>query len=262
MDTSQENAAQSGQQPMEQPGVQPGAQSAAPKAGLDIGSVISRSFATLMKNPIVFFGLSFAVMIPPALLGAIMPHDGAASAFVKLLEMILGCIVQGAIAYTVYQVMQNKIVGVGEAIGRGTATLVPLILTSILATLGIALGAMLLIVPGIILMCIWFVAIPACVVERTGPVDSLKRSAFLTKGYRWQIFALVLITIVLLMVLVGAVSFLIAAITGSYLLATVIAAIVGVVPQAFSSVLYAIVYYDLRVLKEGISLSSLTSVFD
>lgn len=264
MDTSQENAVQNGP---EQPAAKPvteakTSQNTSLGAGINIGGVISRTFETLMKNPVVFFGLSFAVMIPPAILGALVPEGSALSLFVKILELLLGCIVQGAIAYTVYQAMSGRTVGIGDAVGRGTATLVPLILTSILMTLGMMLGIMLLVVPGIILMCMWFVAIPTCVVEKTGPVESLQRSAFLTKGCRMQIFGLVLLTFVLIAVLVGAVSFLIASITGSYVAAVLVAAIIGVVPQAFASVLYAIVYYDLRVLKEGISLDSLTRVFD
>ena len=43
-------------------------------------------------------------------------------------------------------------------------------------TLGILVGLMLLIVPGLILMVMWYVAVPVCVVERAGPIGSLGRS--------------------------------------------------------------------------------------
>ena len=264
MDNSQESAAQGGPEQSRPKFAMKAmtSQNTSLGSGINIGGVISRTFETLMKNPVVFFGISFAVMVPPAILGALAPAGGALNVIVKIIEMILGCIAQGAIAYAVYQAMSGKIVGMGDALGRGTATIVPLVLTSILMTLGMMLGMLLLIVPGFILICMWFVAIPACVVEKTGPVESLQRSAFLTKGCRLQIFALVLLTFVLIAILVGAISFLIASITGSYVAAALVAAIIGIVPQAFASVLYAIVYYDLRALKEGISLDNLTSVFD
>ena len=41
--------------------------------------------------------------------------------------------------------------------------------------------------PGIMLMVRWFVAVPACVVERIGPSGSMKRSAELTSGHRWKV---------------------------------------------------------------------------
>src|SRR5262245_59230082 len=52
--------------------------------------------------------------------------------------------------------------------------------------------AYLLIVPGLFLATICFVALPACIVERLGPWTSLRRSVQLTKGHRWKIFWLLL----------------------------------------------------------------------
>ncbi len=44
-----------------------------------------------------------------------------------------------------------------------------------------------LLVPGFILLIMWFVAIPVCVVEQRGSWASMQRSAELTKGHRWKI---------------------------------------------------------------------------
>jgi hypothetical protein len=49
---------------------------------------------------------------------------------------------------------------------------------------------MLLIVPGLILMVIWSVAVPAKVVEKIGVFDAFTRSRDLTRGRRWPIFGL------------------------------------------------------------------------
>lgn len=264
MNNSQEHAAQGGP---EQPPVRSATEAQTSRntslgTGINVGSVISRTFETLMKNPVVFFGLSLIVVIPPAIVGALIPEESGLAVAIKLFEIILGFVVQGAIAYAVYQVMSNKAVSIGDAVTRGTARFVPLVFTSLLATLGMALGMVLLIVPGAILMCMWFVAMPACVVEKTGPVESLQRSAFLTRGCRMQIFGLLFLIVVLVAILMGVLTFLLVSITGNYVVAGLITAILGTVPQAFCSVIYAIVYFDLRVLKEGVSLGSLTSVFD
>ena len=47
-----------------------------------------------------------------------------------------------------------------------------------------------LVIPGLVLSTIWWVAIPVAVVERPGTVASLRRSSELTKGVRWRIFGL------------------------------------------------------------------------
>ena len=49
------------------------------------------------------------------------------------------------------------------------------------------------IVPGVVVCILTFGAIPACVAEGLGPIDSIKRSAALTSGYRWQIAAIGLV---------------------------------------------------------------------
>ena len=41
----------------------------------------------------------------------------------------------------------------------------------------------------------FYVAVPACVVEELGPVTSLKRSVALSKGFRWKVFGLFLLWI-------------------------------------------------------------------
>lgn len=230
--------------------------------GLNIGGVISRTFATLFKNPLVFFGLAFIIAVPSTVLNMLVPESGPLPLLVNILEMILGFIVQGAITYAVYQVMKGNAVGIGGAVKRGTAVLLPLVLTSILITLGMGVGLALFVIPGLILMCMWLVAIPACVVERTGPIESLQRSAFLTKGFRWQVFALVILTFVLVLGLIGIVGYIVTAVTGYFVVGALAAGIIGIVPQAFAAVLYAIVYYDLRVIKEGASLDSIAGAFD
>ncbi len=42
-----------------------------------------------------------------------------------------------------------------------------------------------------------YVAVPVCVIEKQGVIASLSRSRALTKGYRWQIFGLFLLVMVI-----------------------------------------------------------------
>jgi len=57
----------------------------------------------------------------------------------------------------------------------------------------IGLGTVLLIVPGVILYLLWFVALPSMMVEGLGVFDSMGRSADLTRGLRKKILWIVLI---------------------------------------------------------------------
>jgi hypothetical protein len=106
----------------------------------------------------------------------------------------------------------------------------------------------------------WSIALPACVIEGLGPVDSLGRSARLTKGHRWKIFGIVILVWFPLpattAMLGAAMSFLGPTLQhfGQFVLG--VAWITG-----FNSVL-TVIFHDLRVAKEGVDIGQIASVFD
>ncbi|MEM8694456.1 MAG: hypothetical protein AAGE05_00355 [Pseudomonadota bacterium] len=64
---------------------------------------------------------------------------------------------------------------------------------SILWTLGVIFGLVLLVIPGIWLMTIWFVVLPVLLVENENVMDSFGRSKALVTPHFWKILLLVLI---------------------------------------------------------------------
>jgi hypothetical protein len=64
----------------------------------------------------------------------------------------------------------------------------PLLAVAILAGIGIAFGLILLIIPGLILITIWAVVVPVCVLERPGVFASFGRSRDLVRGHGWTVF--------------------------------------------------------------------------
>ncbi len=62
---------------------------------------------------------------------------------------------------------------------------------SILVGIGVVLGLIALIVPGIILAIMWHF-FGYVIVENPGigPIDAMRRSAEITRGHRWQLFGL------------------------------------------------------------------------
>jgi hypothetical protein len=133
--------------------------------------------------------------------------------------------------------------------------LVGLAFASILTSLGFVL-----IVPGLLLSTIWFVALPACIVERLGPGASLRRSLQLTKGHRWKVFGLMF---PLLIPVFGS-SF-----VGSSLSAAT-NTFIGVVAEllcmtigtALAAAIIVVTYSDLRAVGEGPDIERLADVFD
>jgi uncharacterized membrane protein len=123
------------------------------------------------------------------------------------------------------------------------------------------LGMIALVVPFFILLTMWWVATPACVVERTGPWTSLKRSAALTKGHRWKVFGTLLLLFVI-NVIVSQILEVVLVLVKSDVLSIIARLTWGALYGAYNAIAVVMTYHDLRVAKEGIDIEQIASVFD
>jgi hypothetical protein len=104
------------------------------------------------------------------------------------------------------------------------------------------------------------VVVPACVVERLGPLESMSRSADLTTGHRWPILAVAVAWAVIVFVVTISVT---AAMPLTPALPRQLATwIWQVLSGSFTAVYAAILYHDLRAVREGIGIDEIASVFD
>jgi uncharacterized membrane protein len=244
----------------------------APAGAISIGGVFSRTFAALFSNLVTFLIISFLVLLPLFLFNlasgggmAADPMAAGASYFIgMLLNMVLTYAAMGAVVYGTVAYLRGRPAGLGECFGRGFATIVPVVLVSLLIAIMASIGMVLLIVPGIIVLVITAAAVPAAVVERPGIWGSIKRSAELTKGNRWRVFALMLIFYVVVMAIgwvLGIVGLPVFSPDGS-LFAIVLLYLWSGVTTAFFAVFGAVIYHDLRVAKEGATSAQIAAVFD
>lgn len=74
--------------------------------------------------------------------------------------------------------------------------------TSVLASLAVGIGLVLLIVPGLIAMVLFMFSTFLVIDRGLGPIDALKASMEMTRGNRWPLFWFILLC--LLIILVGA----------------------------------------------------------
>jgi membrane-anchored glycerophosphoryl diester phosphodiesterase (GDPDase) len=117
----------------------------------------------------------------------------------------------------------------------------------------------------------WSVAVPALVVEHTTIGGALARSRQLTRGHRWAIFGLVLAFFILGLIIgaiAGVVGVLVsppstgALASGGSLGRIAITTIAQMLAAVLNAASIASIYYELRVIKEGIGPEALASVFD
>jgi len=239
---------------------------------LTVGGVLGRTMSIVGKNFPVLLGVTVLFYLPSLVVGVVQVNALSSgqmdlavwSGLGNIIAAVFQFALVGGITYAVYKALQGGQASFGETIGKGFRFLGPVFAVSILSTIAVFVGLILLIVPGIIAMIMLSVAIPALVAERTGIFESLSRSADLTKGYRWSILGIFLVWLVIVAVLLFVGGGLVGAITyGMGTMAAVISNWVFTVLYGMvGAVLAPVIYFELRIAKEGLDLGQIASVFD
>ena len=105
-----------------------------------------------------------------------------------LIETVFGPIYCGALVYALAQLKDGRRPSYFEAISVGLRTWGRLFSARFFAGLWIVFGLILLVVPGIVLMVRYAFIDAVVVLEGVGGDRARRRSAELTRGFRWQIF--------------------------------------------------------------------------
>lgn len=223
----------------------------------------------------------------------------------RILHVLLTMFAQAAMMYCVVEFLAGRKPGAMASLRVAQSRFIPVFFTSVLfwiivmipvsllagifllflfsggAGIGTASpfgGIGLLIVPlaaaviGVIVTCFFYVAVPATVCERLGPVDSLRRSVALTEANRLKIFFCLFIIGLLLSALsagVSALGFLsmIEGVRDPFETGTTfyLGWAVGWVPKILQTVLFAVlgavIYARLRGIREGIDAEALAELF-
>jgi hypothetical protein len=230
-----------------------------------IGRVFSRTFTLLSRNFPIYFVIAAVGSVPGLLLensNALgFDHPALTGMIAGLLMLVLAPLTQATVLHVAFQDMGGRPVNLTEAIRGAFGRFLPLIGLAICIGFAIMVGLLLLIVPGLILITMWYVAYSACVVERRGVFASMERSSELTKGHRWAIFGTWLLLAIAGAILGAMVSALIG-LTGSSGLAMAGSLAWSALANAFGIIFGVCVYHDLRVAKEGIDTRHIAAVFE
>jgi hypothetical protein len=234
-----------------------------------VGSVLTRTAKILSQHFLIFFLIGLVANLPSLLLGYGGGSVGASPTGQNavllivggVLSFVLSMISQAVMVHAAFQAMRMRPVSLGESMKVGLSRVFAVILLALLMGILGGLAALLLIVPALIVMTMWFVSTPACVVERTGPWTSMKRSAALTKGHRWKVFGLLLLLILVSLIVAGLLQLVLMQV-GSTILVLLGTLLWGALWTAFYSIAVVTTYHDLRVAKEGIDIEQIAAVFD
>lgn len=230
--------------------------------------MIGRSFPIWLRNFVPFTILSLIVYLP-LLVYAFVTFGGgevteAAEKRYDLISTVAGrlldLIVTGAVVYGVFQQVRGQPAGLVDCLRVGLTRLLPVLGVGIIVGILVALGTVALVIPGIILQLMYWVAVPVAVVERLGVVGSMKRSAQLTSGVKGTIFLILLVLFLIQFAVIFGVV-VAASASDSAAFQVLITLLVAIPFGALTAVTNAVAYHDLRVAKEGVGIEELVRVF-
>jgi hypothetical protein len=138
----------------------------------------ARLYQMMFWRTVVTTGLVFAVVCLAETVG---PWP------VVLLSFVGTAVVQGALVEAVEQERRHR---TGSAMHAAWKRAGALLGVSLLTGVGVGVGLILLVVPGLFLFTRWSLAVPAVMLEGRSPREAMRRSAELVKGHGWQVFAI------------------------------------------------------------------------
>ena len=172
----------------------------------------------------------------------------SASPGLRLLALLIGVVATTLFTGMVVELVADIQDGrrdssAGQLVRAVTPVLGQLVVLGVVMGVGIVLGFILLIVPGLILITVWSVAAPVVVLERPPGLAALRRSRELVRGNGWPVFGVIIVLYVLVAIVAGALEAAgESAGTGVGIVATVV---VGVLTAPLPALAQAVLYFDL-----------------
>ena len=164
------------------------------------GGVVSRvwdiyrdQFGVLFGTAVLLYALEFVInLVLPTAVGIVL----------VVLFWALSILYQGMVVELVQDVQDGRRDhSIPQLLRSVEPVFWPLVAVSILLAIGVGIGFILLIIPGLILLTIWSVAAPVTVLEHPGVFAAFARSRELVRGNGWNVFGVIVIVFVIVLLI-------------------------------------------------------------
>lgn len=259
---------------------------------LGVGQIIRDTFGVFGRNPFkvlliaiipagiglvissVVMGFMFEMLMPRPVFGApdvnLFAHVSVWGSLTVglLIQVLFFSLVAAFFVQIAHSAALKQQIRLGSYVRPAFRAIVPLFCIGCIATLLITAASFALIIPGLWLIGLFSVSGPSIVIERTG-FRGLRRSADLTKGYRWPIVGTLVVMGVCSLMLYAGTGGVVALAAESSVLRSDWGLLVTFLPHVAYGIsfgLFAIaiglIYARLREIKEGPASDEVAEVFD
>ncbi|WP_128293110.1 hypothetical protein [Afifella aestuarii] len=236
------------------------------KPSFGVGARLGETFSIFGKRFVVFAVIGGVVgvlgQVPFFFLMA-SAGPGAEENFGVILlgavpPLIIYQVMTGMLVLAAYDAKSGRPIRLGTYVMSALKRLLPLIVMAIFVYILIAIGLVLLIVPGVWVLGVTAVFVPAIMIEGAG-FGAVGRSASLTKDYRWPIVLLLVVVYLIAYVIAFVMAIFVGLFGGVFLV--VAQGLVSGITTSIVSIAVAMTYARLREIKEGVGFTDLAEVF-
>jgi hypothetical protein len=257
---------------------------------LRVGEILDAGIKVYVRNARTLIGITAIVVVPFQILSAIVllstvsngdeiPRGSfvnvgtrssahatslGANATLEITSLLVSVLTTAACVKAVSDLYLDQPTGVSISIRFALRRLPALLWLQILSGVLLVLGFVALVIPGIWLYAAWSVATPALLIEGSRGWAALKRSHGLVGSRWWPTAGVLIVSELMAAILGGAVQALLVGVflSGSSIVVVILivslaAAISAILVRPFVSSIRTVLYYDLRVRKEGYDLELL-----
>ncbi len=256
---------------------------------LRVGEILDAGIKVYVRNARTLIGLTAIVVVPFQVLSAVVllstvsngyeiPHGSVATigtrtthatslganAVIDITNLLVSVLTTAACVKAVSDLYLDHPTGVGISLRFALRRLPALLWLEILTGVLLALAFVAIVIPGIWLYAAWSVATPALLIEGRRGWGALLRSFRLVRGRWWPTAGVLIVSELMAVILGGAIQALLVGVFlagGSVvvvaLTVSLAAGIGAILTRPFVSTMRTVLYYDLRVRKEGYDLELL-----
>jgi hypothetical protein len=159
-----------------------------------VRAIVAETFALYRRYPLLFVLLALGVTVPYDLLVLAATGSGPLAKNSELgvnyllAIFVVSPLISALHIHAVAEIRAERTPRLSDIAARGLQVLPTAAATAIMVTLGVLLGFVMLVVPGVLLSFRWYVAVQAAAIERQGWLPAMRRSRALTRGVYGHLF--------------------------------------------------------------------------
>ena len=217
-----------------------------------LSGVLGEAWSYYRRFAAHFLLIAFVIYVGAAIVAALLGLAGGIGLFLGwIINLIAAFLVQAALVKAVQDVRDGRVdLNLGETVSAVLPYLLPVAAASILAGIGISIGFILIIVPGLVLLTFWSLIVPSIVIGGEGVFGSFGKSWRTVRGYAWHVFGtyvLVFLILIVFNIVLGLVLLALPLVARNFI-SNVIS---GTLVAPFLALVVTLVYYRLTAVHEA-----------